>query len=508
MKTKSRLGICCLRCSLTILALLAVSELLAKDKWIFGSVGNFTVYSNTSERQTLRVINDLREVKAIIAQRFPLLISRNSMPLRVFICKNNAAMRRFVPLDDGEPRTLSGMYTLDFEGDLILVNGGKEIDQVRKSVYHEYIHAIHSGGDMYLPTWLSEGLAVLYSTIRISESKAEIGRADMWNVSNLRNRKLIPLERLFWIGRLSPEYNSIQHGRSIFYSQSWALLHFLMFGEAGLPEGAFEKFISSAISEPIVTEDTFREITGFSFDETEKHLKQRADAGYYQTITLEKPTLPSDETLTLSPATEGETDLIAGMLLLATRDPEEAYAPLEYAYRKLPSSPEAAAYRGFYLCKQGLFDAATDFFEEAIERDSESASTYLYHAASILRKENPGSKIGSRIFDREETARLLKSLSKARELGDSRAELYRSIGEVWLNSAVTAGEVDIGVVMEGFRMHPDDEVLGYFLARLLFKIKNYDTARTVIECFLERETAGLFKRRFLDLEDQINSFSP
>ena len=61
----------------------------------------------------------------------------------------------------------------------------------------------------------------------------------------------------------------------------------------------------------------------------------------------------------------------------------------------------------------------------------------------------------------------------------------------------------LGYVMEGFRLHPDDEVLGYSLARLLFNIKNYDTARTVIGTFLERETAGMFKRRFLDLEDQI-----
>ena len=326
---KSRFGICCLRFSLTIAALLAVSNLSAKARWVIGTVENFTVYSNTSERQTLRVINDLREVKAIVAQTFPLLILRNSNPIRVFICKNSAAMRRYAPLHNGEPRTIGGMYTRDFAGDLILVNGGKEFDEVRKSVYHEYIHAIHSGGSKYLPPWLSEGMAVLYSTIRISESKAEIGRADMWNVSNLRNRNLIPLERLFWIGRLSPEYNSKQHGRSIFYSQSWALMHFLMFGEAGLSEGAFEKFMSTVISEPIVLEDTFRKFTGLSFDETENHLKRKAAVGNYQTITLEKPALPPDDTLTLSVASEGEIDLIAGMLLLATRDPEEAYAPLE-----------------------------------------------------------------------------------------------------------------------------------------------------------------------------------
>ncbi len=416
-------------------------------------------------------------------------------------------MRRYAPLHNGEPRTIGGMYTRDFAGDLILVNGGKEFDEVRKSVYHEYIHAIHSGGSKYLPPWLSEGMAVLYSTIRISESKAEIGRADMWNVSNLRNRNLIPLERLFWIGRLSPEYNSKQHGRSIFYSQSWALMHFLMFGEAGLSEGAFEKFMSTVISEPIVLEDTFRKFTGLSFDETENHLKRKAAVGNYQTITLEKPALPPDDTLTLSVASEGEIDLIAGMLLLATRDPEEAYAPLESAYRKLPSSPEAAAYRGFYLYKQRLFDAATDLFEEAIERKIKSASTYLFHAASILRKENPRAKVGRRIFDKGETARLLKSLLKARELGESRAELYRNIGEVLLNSAVAVREVDIEVLMEGFRLHPDDEMLGYSLAQLLFNIEHYDSARTVIGTFLERETAGMLKRRFLDLEDQIRSVS-
>ena len=99
------------------------------------------------------------------------------------------------------------------------------------------------------------------------------------------------------------------------------------------------------------------------------------------------------------------------------------------AYRKLPSSPEAAAYRGFYLCKQGLFDAATDFFEEAIEREIRIGfDVSLITLPRSCEKKTHDRKLEVVFSIKSETARLLKSLLKARELGDSRAELYRSIG--------------------------------------------------------------------------------
>ena len=491
-----------LRCALVILGWLAVTDLPAKEKWFTGSVEEFTVYANTSKWVVSEIVADLRQLKALFRRVYPNLVLRNLPPLRVFVLKNETTMRRFSRLVDGKPVRAAGIFTRDFEGGLIIINADRESGIVRKVIFHEYIHSILSG--IRLPTWLSEGLAVLYSTVEISKVEATIGKADGYRAARLQRAKIIPLERFFRITTHSPEYSSEKHGRGVFYAQSWALVHFLFLGLTDLPQGAFSRLVSSVMAEPVVSEETFMEITGLSFDEAEQRLKTYVRGGQHQYIRLRKPALPKDETLRMSPVNEGEADLIKGMLLLATRGPQEAYAPLEYAYRKLPNSPKAAAYRGYYLYRQELYPAAVEAFEEAIKRGSESAATYLCHAASILHRANPEDLMVRGIFDREATTTLLKSLFKARELGETRSFLYRCIGEVWLNSEVTAREGHIEVVAEGLRLHPDDGFLGYSVAQLLINIEKFDEARSVVRSFLEKEIPNKSRQRFENLKEQID----
>ncbi len=271
-----------------------------------------------------------------------------------------------------------------------------------------------------------------------------------------------------------------------------------------LPEEAFPRLVASIQSAPTLTEETYHEMTGLSFDETEIRLKTYIRSGSYRYRTIEKPRLPTGETLELSVATEGEIDLISGMLLLVTREHCDAYAHLECAYEKLTDSPKAAAYRGYYSFKQKLYDLAAESFQEAIERRSQSPSTYICYAASVLRGENRRGGIGKRNFDREETTKLVDSLLKARALGDSRAQLYQFIGEVWLNSKITARPEDLTVLVEGLRLHPADERLGYFLARLYYTMELYEETRLLCRRFLEGTLAKSLREHFEELEELMD----
>lgn len=274
----------------------------------------------------------------------------------------------------------------DLEGDLILVKGGFDSEIVRYVVYHEYMHFLVSASGYDLPTWLNEGLAELYSTVEISDRSATIGRETVWCSMVLVSKNLIPLERLFEINEASPEYRNRKHGQGTFYAQSWG---YLTLGKTKVPKGAIWKLVDRILSERVVAEEAFREITGMGFDQMERSLKRYIRAGSYRLIKLNRPKLPTSETLKLSCASEGETDLIEGMLLLAMQRPKDAYAPLENAYRKLPGSAKSAAYQGYLLLIQDQYSDAVKAFEEAIERGSKAASTYLFQAASILSRDNP-----------------------------------------------------------------------------------------------------------------------
>ena len=48
----------------------------------------------------------------------------------------------------------------------------------------------------------------------------------------LRQSKMLPLQTLFEVDYKSPHYNE-KNKQSIFYAQSWALMHYLIIGKAG-----------------------------------------------------------------------------------------------------------------------------------------------------------------------------------------------------------------------------------------------------------------------------------
>jgi hypothetical protein len=93
---------------------------------------------------------------------------------------------------------------------------------------HEYAHLVMHSLGLQLPLWLAEGIAEMLSSVRISERDCLIGGDLPARTQCLRQRPWIPLQRLFSSG----EYSQIpedRHEADLFYSESWALAHMLIF---------------------------------------------------------------------------------------------------------------------------------------------------------------------------------------------------------------------------------------------------------------------------------------
>ena len=96
-----------------------------------------------------------------------------------------------------------------------------------RTLYHEYFHLLQRINHPRVPLWLSEGLAEFYAHTRISEEGIALGLPSQAHVSRLRSEKMLPLKTLFRVDRGSEHYNEAEKA-SIFYSQAWALTHYLM----------------------------------------------------------------------------------------------------------------------------------------------------------------------------------------------------------------------------------------------------------------------------------------
>lgn len=98
-----------------------------------------------------------------------------------------------------------------------------------ETVFHEYVHHLLSGAAPGLPLWLEEGLAELYQTFEVAGGTARVGLPIDAHLAGLRQEGLLPLDLMRSVHRDHSVYRGGDH-RGRFYSQSWAMVHYLLLG--------------------------------------------------------------------------------------------------------------------------------------------------------------------------------------------------------------------------------------------------------------------------------------
>ena len=149
-------------------------------------------------------------------------------------------------------------------------------------IFHEYTHLLVNNTFSNAPVWFNEGLAEYYSTFKISDDQKIVLGSPIGNhVFLLRKNQMLPFRTLFEVDHKSPHYNETDK-TSIFYAQSWALMHYLIIGKAGRVDqlGKFIEILNSRV--PL--ERAFQDAFGTPFEVMEKDLRNYIRQDRYKVI--------------------------------------------------------------------------------------------------------------------------------------------------------------------------------------------------------------------------------
>ena len=211
------------------LLLLFASPALAKDNWVTVHSKNFLLVGNANEKQIRQVAVRLEQFREVFAQLFPKAVHSTPVPTTVVVFKSDDSYRPFKPKPNVAGYFQSGedvnYITLTAE-----VRGEQDPFDV---IFHEYTHLLINNTTPNVPLWFNEGLAEYYSTFSIADDiKVTLGSPISSHVFLLRENKMLPLRTLFQVDEKSPYYNE-RDKQSIFYAESWALMHYLILGKDG-----------------------------------------------------------------------------------------------------------------------------------------------------------------------------------------------------------------------------------------------------------------------------------
>ncbi|HEV2883235.1 MAG TPA: DUF1570 domain-containing protein [Pyrinomonadaceae bacterium] len=481
-------------CALVVLAVQVPAS--AKDQWVKVRSKNFLLVGNASEKEIIEVGLRLEQFREVFSRLFTRVSLNSQVDTTVIIFKNDKSYRPFKP-NEGTAGFFQAGPDVNY---ITLTTELSSSQQPYNVIFHEYTHLLINNTSRNMPTWFSEGIAEYYSTFAMTdEQRVMLGRPIASHIHLLRHKGMLPLQTLFAVDRDSPYYNE-RDKQSVFYAESWALVHYLILGKDGERAGQMGKFIELLASD-VPVKDALQQALGVKFETLEQELRNYIQRGRYPVMSghFERK-VKYDTEVQVAPITEAEASAYLGDLLVHSRR-ADAEPYLKRALELEPSLPMAHASLGMWRVNQGRFAEARAHLEKAIAANSQSYLIH-YHYAYVLSREGESDAHLVSGFPPENIARMREHLEKAIQL---RPEFLESYSLMAFVNLVAGNRLDesIALLKRAMTFDPNRTDLVFMLAQVYLRKEDYATTRGLLERVAKSTGDAALSRRAQDLLTQV-----
>jgi hypothetical protein len=450
------------------LFLAAPAAASAADQWNELKTAHFTVMSNASDGSTRALAWQLEQVRSTTRTLWSWAKVDLNKPLMVIAAKDENTLRALAPAFwEGRGRSrpasvwVSGpdRHYLAIRTNLDVESQGNINPHI--TAYFSYINLVMMQSlSADLPLWLSRGLTGVLSNTLIKDDHIILGAPIPWHLEALRDRPRTMLPKLLTLTRQSPAL-SREEGAESFDAQTWAFVHFLMFGDQGARADKLNEF-AQAVSAGKDAAAAFREALGTpeSFEASFRTYFERQMFPVRRInidLTVEREKLPIAR---MPPAESAATRALFHVAMQRPAEARAAIAEARALDAKAPGSHEA---EGLLLDRENKDSDAKLALAKAVEAGSTSSYT-LYRLASLTW--SPGA-------DQDTLKQIEGYLAKATALNARDAHAYSWLGEI--RAVLGVGE-PAGLVLRAITLEPDEAVHRLRAAFVLARLRRFDEA--------------------------------
>lgn len=336
---------------------------------------NFRVLTNGSAGDGRRVAREFEQMRAVFALAFPKMRLETGAPLTIFAPRDESSMKAMAPDFWKAPGPKpAGLFQHGWERQYAVIRLDQDIPGKYNVVYHEYVHSLLHANFRWLPTWLDEGLAEFYGNTRFEESKMYVG-APSARLRRLQGATWIKLDELIsenpW-----RKFRNDELQIDLYYSEAWALVHYLTFGP-GMEQGAKLNRFYSAL---LLGEDqnkAFQEAFG-NFNDVEDGLVRYTRQFMFKNYVAQSPAQLKEKDFPSRVTTQAETDAELAAYRLFSHDRDEARVATQQALRGDPNLALAHETLGFLEFADGKDQDADSEFAKAYAADPQRYLSLYY----------------------------------------------------------------------------------------------------------------------------------
>lgn len=413
---------------LSVVALLPlVPSANSKDTWVEVRSPNFVVLSNAGDKEARKIADQFEQFREVFRATFPKLRLDLGKPLIIFAVKNQDSLRMLIPGYWEEKGRIhpDGIYVPGEERHYVAVRTDVESENPYQVVYHEYTHAIMNLNFRQLPVWLGEGLAEFYGNSVIHEKDVDVGLPARYHLETLRREKLIPIDALLLADSSSPYYNEANHA-TMFYAESWTIVHYLMMDPDARKNQLLAKFITAwdANGDQVqAAEKAFGDLKKFG-----QLMEAYSRQGTFYKLTVKTTVHGDPKSFANRVLPEAEVNAQKALFYAHTQRPKEAAVAVAEALKEDPNLALAYEAQGFLSYSQSDFPAAEKSFAKAIALGSGEYFPYYFSAETQLR---------SGLSSMQALPVVTNNLEKAIQMNPQFAPAYAALSSVYSMNAET-----------------------------------------------------------------------
>jgi tetratricopeptide (TPR) repeat protein len=352
--------------------------------WIEVRSPHFVVSTNAGEREGRRIADQFEQIRTLFHTAFPNLRVDPAQPVLILAAKNENTMKMLLPEDwevKGHVRP-AGLYQQGEDKHYVILRLDSEGTNPFHTLYHEYTHALLHLNFTGLPLWLDEGLAEFYGNSELGEKESRVGTIDNTHLYILGQHKLLPIETLLNVEHSSPFYNEADRA-SVFYAESWALVHYLMLDPDARQRQLLKNFLAAWDkngSQIEAAQQAFGDL---------KHFGQII-AGYsrqtmFHAALFKNGQQAADKTYSVRSLPPGEVLALRGDCAAHRNRLEQAGPLLEQGVQAEPNLAISHEALGYYLYRKEDQSGADKELKKAMELGSTSFVSPYYRGMMLLR---------------------------------------------------------------------------------------------------------------------------
>jgi Tfp pilus assembly protein PilF len=362
-----------------------IQALAAPEQWFQVTSPHFTLLTDAGDKQGRHILDQFERMHWLFQILFPKSNSDQSHPIVVIAFRGEKEFQSIEPpayLAKGQI-SLGGFFLQAPDTNYVLLRLDAEGEHPFAAIYHEYTHFELRDDAEWLPLWLNEGFAEFIQNTEIRKKDVFLGEPSVDDILYLRQNRLLPLPVLFKVDSNSPYYHEEQKA-SVFYSESWALVHYLEITDREKGTHQLNDYMTlvKQHQDPVTAAETaFGDLKKF-----QSVLDGYISAGTYKQFVLSSAAAPIDESSYQSkPLTGPQADAVRADVLVYVQRTQDARTLLDAVLKADPDNVQARLTMGSLASRDGDMVAARKWYQQAAKLDPGSYLANYYFGEFSLR---------------------------------------------------------------------------------------------------------------------------